>query len=66
MKTRLEKAEKQAAEAEQRLEEIAGLMEVHATDYQTLSDLNSEQEMLEENLLALYEEIEELSKKLLQ
>lgn len=66
MKTRLEKAEKQAAEAEQRLEEIAGLMEVHATDYQTLSDLNSEQETLEENLLALYEEIEELSKKLLQ
>ena len=47
-----------------RLDEIALEEEQNATDYQLLSRLSEEKEGLEEELMALYEEMEELEEKL--
>ena len=64
MKNRLEKAKKETEQKEMRLDEIALEEEQNATDYQLLSRLSEEKEGLEEELMALYEEMEEIEEKL--
>ena len=60
----IQKAKKETAQKEQRLDEIALEEEQNATDYQLLSKLTEEKELLEEELMALYEEMEEIEEKL--
>ena len=54
-----DKAQNRVKVLERRLEEIASEQEQNATDYQKLSELMQEQEQVEEELLSLYEELEE-------
>jgi len=53
-----DKAQNRVKALERRLEEIAAEQEANATDYEKLSLLMEEQEKVEEELLALYEELE--------
>ena len=64
MKNRLEKAKKETEAKEARLDEIALQEDQNATNYQLLSKLSEEKELLEEELMMLYEEIEDLESKI--
>ncbi|MCC8075599.1 MAG: ABC-F family ATP-binding cassette domain-containing protein [Clostridiales bacterium] len=64
LEKRLNQIEREIAKTEERQAELEGEMEAHATDYQRLQELTVEQQTLEEQLAALYEEWETLSLEL--
>ncbi len=64
LEKRLNQIEREIAKTEERQAELEGEMEAHATDYQRLQELTVEQQSLEEQLAALYEEWETLSLEL--
>ncbi|MCD8146805.1 MAG: ABC-F family ATP-binding cassette domain-containing protein [Clostridiales bacterium] len=61
---RLSQIERELARPEGRQADLESEMEAHATDYQRLQELTAEQQVLEEQLSALYEEWETLSLEL--
>ncbi|MCD7837471.1 MAG: ATP-binding cassette domain-containing protein, partial [Clostridiales bacterium] len=64
LEKRLNQIEREIAKTEGRQAELEGEMETHSTDYQRLQELTTEQQALEEQLSALYEEWEILSLEL--
>ena len=57
----LAKTEKEIARLEEKLKALESESEAHAADYQKLLEIESERQPLEEELLALYEQWEELN-----